>query len=395
MKYLLLILLTFSLLFAYDWTPIYSGDHKIYDFSLCQTGLNQYALACEDGLLIYDGDTWTHHYSSLPVWNVLPWIDQQLILIQGNGSYSDGVYKFNEYTGEFEIIECIYYPNFLVHNENQQEYFIGVFDGLLKSADGEVWEEVAYFSGRHCYDMVFWENHYVVSVIGNLYGVYYSDDYGSSWNFCSNGVFLVTDMSFRNDSKLFGVYPGPTDMSGLWSSTDFGVSWEIEYWDMFLSSVCNDVEGNTFIGWETYDGVAKLENGEIIPMNNGLPCPYINKLYVNPAMSSIHIMAFTNSGAYLLTNYTSSEPVLPTPGIALYNFPNPFNPSTTISFDLTSKKAKVEIYNSKGQKIDELSIHNDQSSIIWEANNFPSGVYLYKLIVGGKEIASNKMLLLK
>ncbi len=82
----------------------------------------------------------------------------------------------------------------------------------------------------------------------------------------------------------------------------------------------------------------------------------------------------------------------------LSNYPNPFNPTTTISFNISrknAKNAKVEIYNSKGQKIDELSIPDGQSSIIWEADNFPSGVYLYKLIVGGKEAASNKMLLLK
>ena len=92
------------------------------------------------------------------------------------------------------------------------------------------------------------------------------------------------------------------------------------------------------------------------------------------------------------------EIVIPSQDYHLSNHPNPFNPSTAINFNLTAKdanNAKVEIYNSKGQKIDELSIPDGQSSIIWEADNFPSGVYLYKLIVGGKEVASNKMLLLK
>ena len=81
----------------------------------------------------------------------------------------------------------------------------------------------------------------------------------------------------------------------------------------------------------------------------------------------------------------------------LSNYPNPFNPSTAISFSVTqtSSFVTVEIYNSKGQKIDELSVPNGQSSITWEADKFSSGVYLYKLIVGGKEAVSNKMLLLK
>ncbi len=99
------------------------------------------------------------------------------------------------------------------------------------------------------------------------------------------------------------------------------------------------------------------------------------------------------------------EIVISSQNYHLSNHPNPFNPSTEISFqisDFSGQNIMVEIYNSKGQKIDELSINNPlnagqvfQSSITWEANNFPSGVYLYKLIVDGKELAFNKMLLLK
>ncbi len=399
MKYLLLILLTFSLLYAYDWTPIYSGDHEIYDFSLCQTGLNQYALACEDGLLIYNGDTWTHHPSSLPVWNVLPYVDQQLILVQGNGSYSDGVYKFNEYTGEFEVIEWIYYPIFLVYNENQQEYFIGSNQGLYKSNDGLEWEELTFFESYSCMLMVFYENHYVVSALGTYFGPFYSDDYGQTWN--TPTIFsAMFDMSFNNDGRLYAVDPGPTPFSGLLSSDDFGATWEIEYGYESLSSVCCDLVGNVFVAGDApaVDVIAMWVNGEFIQMNEGLPTDYVIKLKVNPAMSSIHMMALADGGAYILTNYTSTEPVLPKPEISLSNHPNPFNPSTEISFqtsDFSGRTLEIEIYNSKGQKVDELSVHNNQSSITWEADNFPSGVYLYKLIVGGKEVASNKMLLLK
>ncbi len=111
---------------------------------------------------------------------------------------------------------------------------------------------------------------------------------------------------------------------------------------------------------------------------------------------------------FIFENYVvgvdEPEVIIPSQDYQLSNHPNPFNPSTTISFSVTqtSSFVTIEIYNSKGQKVDELSIHNGQSvsaglksSITWEANNFPSGVYLYRLIVGGKEVASNKMLLLK
>jgi hypothetical protein len=86
----------------------------------------------------------------------------------------------------------------------------------------------------------------------------------------------------------------------------------------------------------------------------------------------------------------------------LRNYPNPFNPSTTISFNLTTKDAKdakVEIYNLKGQKIREFSIFNFKSSIVWDGtdqndNSVASGIYLYRLKVGEIDV-SCKMLLLK
>ncbi|MDP8201767.1 MAG: right-handed parallel beta-helix repeat-containing protein [Candidatus Tenebribacter burtonii] len=87
----------------------------------------------------------------------------------------------------------------------------------------------------------------------------------------------------------------------------------------------------------------------------------------------------------------------------LNNYPNPFNPSTTISFTLNledNKKVELYIFNLKGQKIQQFSIINDQSSIVWDGtddNNKPvsSGVYFYKLVADGKNLASKKMLLLK
>ena len=86
---------------------------------------------------------------------------------------------------------------------------------------------------------------------------------------------------------------------------------------------------------------------------------------------------------------------------SLSNHPNPFNPSTTISFTLSAEQkenAKVVIYNTKGQQVDTLPISFDSAqadSVVWNADRFASGVYFYKLVADGKEVATKKMLLLK
>jgi len=86
------------------------------------------------------------------------------------------------------------------------------------------------------------------------------------------------------------------------------------------------------------------------------------------------------------------------------NFPNPFNPETTISFGLKSdSQVLLQIYNNKGQLIKTLvqkNISAGNHHIIWDGkddknNSVSSGIYLYKLNVNGKTEAVRKCLLLK
>ena len=87
------------------------------------------------------------------------------------------------------------------------------------------------------------------------------------------------------------------------------------------------------------------------------------------------------------------------------NYPNPFNPNTTISFTLgeTAKTCQVEVYNIKGQLIRTLmyaQVSAGEYNMIWngrdeENHKVSSGTYFAKLIVNGKEKAVTKMLLLK
>lgn len=88
----------------------------------------------------------------------------------------------------------------------------------------------------------------------------------------------------------------------------------------------------------------------------------------------------------------------------LQNFPNPFNPSTTIKFSIQNdSNVKLLIYNMKGQKIKTLANNEfikGGHSVIWNGDNdfgksVSSGIYLYKLIVNGKIEAVKKCLLLK
>ncbi|MCK4655256.1 MAG: T9SS type A sorting domain-containing protein, partial [Candidatus Cloacimonetes bacterium] len=89
----------------------------------------------------------------------------------------------------------------------------------------------------------------------------------------------------------------------------------------------------------------------------------------------------------------------------LSNYPNPFNPTTTISFSLNTENTEdteIIIYNIKGQKVKTLlneHLSKGNHSINWNGkdnNNkaVASGLYFYKLS-SGKETQVKKMLLFK
>ncbi len=80
------------------------------------------------------------------------------------------------------------------------------------------------------------------------------------------------------------------------------------------------------------------------------------------------------------------------------NFPNPFNPSTTLQFDLPEKShVTIRIYSAIGQIVATLvdgTVEAGAGSVSWNASDMPSGVYLAKL-TAGSFTESRKMLLIR
>ena len=75
------------------------------------------------------------------------------------------------------------------------------------------------------------------------------------------------------------------------------------------------------------------------------------------------------------------------------NYPNPFNPSTVIKYDLPGiSKVTISVFNVIGQKVAVLlnQVQNTGvHSVIWNARNFASGVYFYRIKATGVNSKSN------
>ena len=85
--------------------------------------------------------------------------------------------------------------------------------------------------------------------------------------------------------------------------------------------------------------------------------------------------------------------------IALNNYPNPFNPSTVISYSMNgSGFVSLKIYDMTGREVASL-VNEDQlsgsHSVNFNAGNLSSGVYYYTLTINGITEQRKSMILLK
>ena len=86
---------------------------------------------------------------------------------------------------------------------------------------------------------------------------------------------------------------------------------------------------------------------------------------------------------------------LPTMTILSSNYPNPFNPETTIAFEIKEyEEGTLTIYNLRGQRILKETFEAGDHQYHWNAEGLTSGIYLYKLSSPTTNI-TKKMILMK
>ncbi|MCK5052521.1 MAG: T9SS type A sorting domain-containing protein [Candidatus Cloacimonetes bacterium] len=164
--------------------------------------------------------------------------------------------------------------------------------------------------------------------------------------------------------------------------------------------VLNDEDGASLVltsykiihGEDSYDLNSKSKYMAYSPQYNVV-------LAISPVSDDLYFLDLSGSS---IETYSIVQP-----DINLSNHPNPFNPTTTITFNLTTENTEsteLTIYNLKGQKIKTFpvilsGVEGEIYSVIWNGtddNNKPvsSGLYFYKL-KSGRYISTKKMILMK
>jgi len=221
-----------------------------------------------------------------------------------------------------------------------------------------------YAPADQVYDIHFFDSLHVMGVGGDpdLYGVgiIHSSDAGISWNYFEIGIFgQAHAVSFRTENEGWAVVPTSENFVATY---DYGINWT-NYFTPDSSRLYDIVFTDSLTGY------AVGEEGVIVKYKYQYP-DFVNE----------------------------DESDLVKDFILYQNFPNPFNPSTTIGYYMLEPgQVSVKIYDLLGTHITTLVEDYKSSgnhSVIWNTNNAPSGVYYFQLNVNGR-LATKKMVLLK
>jgi hypothetical protein len=129
-----------------------------------------------------------------------------------------------------------------------------------------------------------------------------------------------------------------------------------------------------------YDDIPGFNSGDVVSLQ--LYNPDNNKYYY---LKDQELATFENLGIHMV-GVMSQLPVIPEE-FALHNaYPNPFNPSTTIRFDLKKQvKVELDIYDLNGRLVTTLNnkiLEPGYYQMNWDASAVASGTYFVKLSAG-------------
>tara|TARA_R110002124_G_scaffold283098_1_gene458655 strand:+ start:1371 stop:3479 length:2109 start_codon:yes stop_codon:yes gene_type:complete len=292
-------------------------------------------------------------------------------------------------------------PLFDLKQNTAGDLFIASSDRVYKSSDeGENWE-VIYTNPNTINFSLFTFSDSLLFINGGDLIKYslYSDTYKT----LNHGVSFVT-----NDGTIYAA------VNGIQKSTDFGETWTTILQGSKTSN--NRLGGIKFILFDEESGkiyAVTTAGGVYVTENGGLDWG------VNEEMYPVYIESAaigTDGTLYLGTGkagvFANTQPLSPPITISnefepnqipnsftiLPNYPNPFNPSTTISYELNSaNKVILDVFNIVGQKIGSYNLGLKQSGVHnynLDLSNQASGVYIIR-IEAGSEVKSGKITLIK
>ncbi|MBS1518678.1 MAG: T9SS type A sorting domain-containing protein [Bacteroidetes bacterium] len=233
--------------------------------------------------------------------------------------------------------------------------------------------------------------------------IWKSTDSGNNWTAADYAAEPFYDISLKNQNRLF-IIGGDFEYGAQFvSSADQGSVWNYNQLGFFGQgqSLAYRTESEMWMALG-FSGAWAFSSDS---GNTWITIPVTDNAAVNSVKftDSLHGWAVGNYGAILkyvpkLVGISQNTDHIPEKFSLSQNYPNPFNPKTQISFTIKdSGPAKLIVYDILGNEASSLVnefLTAGSYTVSFDGNNFPSGVYFYKL-TSGEFSETKRMVILK
>jgi hypothetical protein len=326
-------------------------------------------------------------------------------------NFSNGLLKSTNNGLSFNVI-----PLSVFNNKNLQgvecgsggHVFVTSSSGFFRSTDfGQTFTETA-LTGFNCLPVLVDKDSSnivyvgVSSAAGTGIGFYRSTDHGLTFSENLNPGKNGYNLCQRNNGDLFMI--STTAPYNLDKSTDKGLTW---------TTVSNlpQAQRGIAIGFLNYiytagnGGVFRsTDNGQTFSNLNftNSSTPVLSHINFGVIRASVGVSGTANGGVWTyveaIIQSASNENEIASEYRLFQNYPNPFNPATVVRYSLSGNgHVSLKIYDVLGNEIVTMVnsvLPAGTYSAEWNAADYPSGVYYYKLISDNFS-GTKKMLLLK
>ena len=260
-------------------------------------------------------------------------------------------------------------------------YVYGVY---LSTNNGSNWKQIAFnqYSSQYIYSLAVIKN-YIFA--GTSDGVYLTTNNGSNWTLTALNQYIN---SFAVSGKK--IFAG-TRNNGVYLSTNFGTSWTqtaLNNKDVHSLAVSGS---NIFAGTRDYGIYFSSNNGiNWIQKNQGfgIIVPYVNAFITvyNNIFAAINFYTVWRREFSEIIGIQNISSEVPSSFSLEQNYPNPFNPSTNVLFSILNVQfVTLKVYDILGKEVATLineKLQPGTYEVNWEASQFSSGVYFYRLTAG-------------